>query len=124
MGTETELLQSELLELSKSLGWSNNQLAKNLFHELFPEEDDPKVIQRFCEAFKKGLQRKSIKPGRLRTYIEEVCRAPSFLEQKRVLPISPNPESFSELGRRKLKRISKLVSDAAKEELNSEDLDV
>ena len=116
MGTETEKLQHDLIQLSKSLGWSKKQLAKEIYNEL-SDDDDPLELYRFCESFKKGLQRGSIDAQRLQEYVEAVCRTAVFLKQKKVKPIRPDVESFSEQGKRKLESISKMINDGIEEQL-------
>jgi hypothetical protein len=120
MGTEIEKLQHDLIQLSKSLGWSNKQLAKEIYYEL-SDDDDPLELNRFCESFKKGLQRGSIDSQRLQEYMEVVCRTPVFLKQKKVKPIRPDAESFSEHGKRKLESISRMISDGIEEQLYIEE---
>jgi hypothetical protein len=80
MGTqETIELQNKIKELIKSLGWSQNDLAKILFCEFNDERDDEdKEIEKFQEIFKKELQRETTPSERLQEYLSVITRHSDF----------------------------------------------
>lgn len=110
MGTEKEKLQQKLIELSESLGWSQRQLAKEIFYGL-TDEDDPDELRRFYDRFKKGLQRSSIPANRLKVYIEAIYRHPLYLNEQRVVPVSVVGKYLSDSGMLKMKRVSQQITE-------------
>lgn len=77
MGTkqDAESIQNEIKRLSKTLGWSQNKLAREVYIELH-EYDDYEEIRRFQERFKKELQRKTTSVERLKKYFEILIAHP------------------------------------------------
>lgn len=77
MGTNSETieLQKQIKSLIAELGWSQNQLARNLFIELF-ESDNEDEMKSFQERLKKDLQRTTTKVERLKKYLSIVLSHP------------------------------------------------
>lgn len=70
MGTncETIALQGQIKSLIGRLGWTQNQLAKNIYTELNEVENHEELLK-FQERFKKDLQRPTTKAEKLQNYI-------------------------------------------------------
>jgi hypothetical protein len=74
MGTnsETTELQLQIKTLIAELGWSQNQLARNLYTELH-DWDDEEAILSFQECLKKELQRGTTKVEKLKKYLSIIA---------------------------------------------------
>ena len=77
MGTESETigLQQEIKRIIAELGWSQNQLARNIYTEIY-EVDDEDEISSFQERVKKELQRATTKPDKLKKYLSIIYSHP------------------------------------------------
>lgn len=83
MGTklETRELQRQLKDISASVGWSQNKLARVLYNELYAM-DDEEGVRRFQERLKKALQRDSTKPEKLEQYLTIAHRCQTAQKQQ------------------------------------------
>lgn len=77
MGTErdAERIKKEIKRLSKSLAWTQNKLAREIYVELNEWDDDEEIL-RFQERFKKEMQRKTTNIERLKKYLEILVAHP------------------------------------------------
>ena len=77
MGTKSETiqLQEQIKKMIGELGWSQNQLARNIYTEI-NEIDDKDEILSFQERLKKELQRPTTKPDKLKRYLSIICSHP------------------------------------------------
>lgn len=73
----TREAQNLIRTLSDKLGWSQAKLAKELYVELYDEDDDAEIT-RFTEKLKKQLVRSSTPVDRLKTYINIIRRHPDL----------------------------------------------
>jgi nitrate/nitrite-specific signal transduction histidine kinase len=74
MGTisETIQLQETIKQMIGELGWSQNQLARNIYTEIHEIDDEDEILN-FQERVKKELQRSTTKPDKLRKYLSIIC---------------------------------------------------
>lgn len=77
MGTnrKTVELQRQIKSLIAELGWSQNQLARNIYTELHEWDDDEEILV-FQERLKKELQRPTTKPEKIEKYISIIVSHP------------------------------------------------
>lgn len=110
MGTKTETndLQNHIKDLIARLGWTQNDLARVLYTELW-EYDDEKERTAFQERLKKELQRNTTSAKRLRTYIEMIQRHPDFENIDRTLKRYVPLGSINRTVREGMSRISKEI---------------
>lgn len=74
---ETREAQEQIRLLCNKLGWSQAKLARELYIELYDEDDDLEIA-RFTEKLKKQLNRSSTSLERLEAYINIIVIHPDF----------------------------------------------
>jgi hypothetical protein len=74
---DTSEAQSLIRKFSEQLGWSQAKLARELYIELYDEDDDAEIA-RFMEKLKKQLNRSSTSVERLEAYINIIRMHPDF----------------------------------------------
>lgn len=77
MGTKTKTieLQGQIKQAIAELGWSQNQLAKNIYTETHDIDDEVEILS-FQERLKKELQRDTTKPEKLMKYLSIISSHP------------------------------------------------
>lgn len=77
MGTKNKTieLQGKIKWAIAELGWSQNQLARNIYTETYAVDDDVEILN-FQERLKKELQRDTTKPERLMRYLSIISSHP------------------------------------------------
>lgn len=72
MGTDkTQELQAIIKELCDRVGWSQKQLAREIYIELHEYDDEDDIeIKRFEEKLKKALNRQTTNPELLQRYLD------------------------------------------------------
>lgn len=87
MGTnEARELQKAIKELCARVGWSQKQLARQLFWEL-SDVDNEKEERQFEERLKKELARDTTRPERLRYYLDIMRTLPDIEKADFVVPV-------------------------------------
>lgn len=83
---DTPELQKKIKELAKKYSWSQEQLSRELYVQLHPddENDDSLAMQRFGAALKKQLNRPTTSVATLQRYLDILIQDPLFEKENMV----------------------------------------
>ena len=105
---ENILVKDKQLELKnwlKTIGITQASFARIVFCEEY-DSDDPNEIKRFCETFKKHLNRKSVPLERLEAYFQILYKQDKFIKLGYVKPEFYYDAAFDENFKNNMKTIS------------------
>lgn len=102
--------QQELKEWLKKLGLSQNVFAERVFYEI-NESDNEDEIKQFIERFKKAINRDSTDIGLIETYLKSLYQQNEFLKLGLVVHESYCYDEFSDTFNKRMKKISKDITD-------------
>jgi hypothetical protein len=102
--------QQELKEWLKKLGLSQNVFAERVFYEI-NESDNAIEIKQFVERFKKALNRESTDVGLIESYLKILYQQNEFLKLGLVVHKPYYEDEFSEIFNKRMKKISKNITD-------------
>lgn len=105
---ENTLVKEKQLELKnwlKTIGITQASFARIVFCEEHDSDDDNE-IKRFCETFKKHLNRKSVSLERLETYFAILYKQDKFIKLGYVKPEFYYDADFDEGFKNNMKEIS------------------
>lgn len=82
---DTHELQKTIKELAKKYGWTQRQLAKELYVELY-EDDDDGASDKFEETLRKQLNRTTTNPATLQAYLDIMIQDSKFKSLHMTIP--------------------------------------
>ena len=106
---ETEDLQIQLRKLASKMGWSINELARNIYTESH-DFDDEDEIRRFEQNFIKHLSRKTTKKEKLSEYLDIISRHRSVEKQAVILSVYRSTGVLNENSENAMKSISESIT--------------
>lgn len=106
---ETKELQDQLRKLAAKMGWSINELARNIYTELH-DFDDEDEIRRFEQNFIKHLSRETTKKEKLSEYLDVISRHYAVEKQAVILPVYRSAGVLNEKSENAMKSISESIT--------------
>jgi hypothetical protein len=106
---ETDELQDQLRTLAAKMGWSINELARNIYTEL-NEFDDEDEIRKFEQNFIKSLSRSTTKKEKLSEYLDIISKHHAVERHGLVLPVYRSTGILDKDSEQAMKSISESIT--------------
>ncbi|WGO97850.1 hypothetical protein QFX18_17720 [Saccharophagus degradans] len=106
---ETKELQNQLRNLAAKMGWSINELARNIYTEIndFDNEDE---IRKFEQNFIKSLSRSTTKKEKLSEYLDIISRHHAVERHGVILPVYRSTGILNKESELAMKSISESIT--------------
>ena len=111
--TELEKKQNELKYWIKKIGFSQNKFAQHFCNDMMSEHEED--IEKFPEAFKKQLQRKTTKVNIIDKYLEFLFTLSEFEELNKIKLNYIVNNNFGDIFNKRMKKISKNITNKLKD---------
>lgn len=106
---ETKNLQNQLRKLAAKMGWSINELARNIYTESH-DFDDEDEIRRFEQNFIKHLSRETTKKEKLSEYLDVMSRHHAVENQAVILSVYRSTGVLDDKSENAMKSISEFIT--------------
>jgi len=113
--SEAEPKQQELKKWIKKLFKSQKYFAQQYYIETYVNYDE-EDLERFYEAFKGHLKRKTTDVGVITKYLKFLFDSQEFEDSEHIKPEFYFPHEFSDEFNKKMKEVSKKISDHISEQ--------
>ncbi|WP_348680197.1 hypothetical protein [Alcanivorax profundi] len=106
---ETKELQKQLRNIAAKMGWSINELARNIYTEMndFDCEDE---VRKFEQNFIKSLSRSTTKKEKLSEYLDIISRHHAVERHSVILPVYRSTGILNKESEMAMKRISESIT--------------
>lgn len=117
MNTELKEKQQNLKNWLKKLGLSQNIFAERVFYYM-NDSDNEEEMKQFVERFKKAINRKTTDIKLIESYLDILFEQDEFLKLGLVKLSFHYENDFDDDFNKKMKEISKTISERLKEEID------